>query len=1166
MRKDLIEKNQSIQKIQKTFRGRRVSKAHMVAIRTSFDAKISDIQKISKLIKEQSGASFTPPVDVSIVMMRDVLFRFMYFKEDAMRFYLFCNYVLIPSITALDETKSLLSLFSDSNMIYDNSYLLDRFIHIVFNKCLKPESISKLNEFSVKFVEKIILVLGYLIGSNNNNNNNNSGSSNGNCASIRSHLFGKLNLLDKLCLCIASHTKLFGHLCVREAEGIERYTSAIGALVSGSLELLIYNIDANDMPNTASTRSGKGSQPKISISSSTSSSFSKFVHSFFGTPLATMFLKGKGAEKMFLWRHFDRAIAEIKRETDNCSDVSDNLYGKPQDDFSIGHFVLGNIVYLFKALPLGLRSPQSGQYIVSENTLGALLDLCTSLFQRFGIAGTYQGRQGIIWRKSGSDLSAVSVPTHLSQQMLSAFDEALILSLSTRILCPLAQAQAHLAAESASSQERDEKEIREALQSSSLQITQFAVKEQQQEASWFSSKWAAKAASSLTKSISSGIYSSSSSSSTKRAAMAVAESQEHEGLLADVSADGGHVSQRLVRSLAHMWSNLFSFAAAAPVDSAPWKALCFLAFCTKTLPLLWTAVVKFDISRGRDEEKLFASKYVNDREFLSTKTCIFALLATLLPTVLVTSSDEDLYEQSRPLPLHQIMRIVRFYKLFLYRLIEYNCDLLNEPSQLSDSSNSNLNIHYTEKYHVYSVMKSTRMLLGDFYSRWARRPFSQNTLWEIAHLDTSAMRKDIHSQSPLAVALFRAMPWAIPFFERMKVFREVVDSERLSIQGGGDEGLLAMGFGARARSKGTVVSIRKSMLLEDGMAAMHKVGSAIKDRIVVRYVNQFGEHEAGIDVGGLFKDFVSDLCQRIFDPSYGLFLKTETSQCLYPNPSASMLYEESELDGLYSFLGRVLGKALFENITVQPQFAHFFLAFMQSRYDFKNLINDLHTLDGELYRNLMFLKDYEGDVEADLCLTFAVTDESLGGRHEVDLFPGGSKVSVTNGNKHRYVNAVAKYYLHDRIKRQSRAFFQGMYQVLQPDLLTIFCAPELQVLISGATSGVSVRDLRDHTRYNGYTSLDRNMANFWTVVEELDVADLAKLVKFVTSCERPPSLGFSCLQPPFTIQRVDCSDDSRLPSASTCFNILKLPTYSSRHVLREKLLVSIRSNAGFDLS
>ena len=44
---------------------------------------------------------------------------------------------------------------------------------------------------------------------------------------------------------------------------------------------------------------------------------------------------------------------------------------------------------------------------------------------------------------------------------------------------------------------------------------------------------------------------------------------------------------------------------------------------------------------------------------------------------------------------------------------------------------------------------------------------------------------------------------------------------------------------------------------------------------------------------------------------------------------------------------------------MQPQFAHFFLAFMMGRYNFTGLVNDLQSLDPDLFKNLMFLKTYE---------------------------------------------------------------------------------------------------------------------------------------------------------------------------------------------------------------
>lgn len=50
----------------------------------------------------------------------------------------------------------------------------------------------------------------------------------------------------------------------------------------------------------------------------------------------------------------------------------------------------------------------------------------------------------------------------------------------------------------------------------------------------------------------------------------------------------------------------------------------------------------------------------------------------------------------------------------------------------------------------------------------------------------------------------------------------------------------------------------------------------------------------------------------------------------------------------------------------------------------------------------------------------------------------------------------------------------------------------------------------------------------------------------------------------FTIVRADDSTE-KLPNASTCFNMLRLPEYESREQLRDRLLVSIRfGSEGFE--
>jgi len=215
----------------------------------------------------------------------------------------------------------------------------------------------------------------------------------------------------------------------------------------------------------------------------------------------------------------------------------------------------------------------------------------------------------------------------------------------------------------------------------------------------------------------------------------------------------------------------------------------------------------------------------------------------------------------------------------------------------------------------------------------------------------------------------------------------------------------------------------------------------------------------------------------------------------------------------------------------------------------------------------MFLKTYDGDAR-DLSLTFTVVNTDFGDRQEIELVPNGAQIDVTNENKNRYIAMVAKYHIHDKMKEQSESFTRGLWDVIDKKWLLIFNEPELQVLISGAFDGtIDVDDLKAHTIYIGaFSELDPVIHRFWKVVNSMTPNQLRSLLRFVTSCARPPSLGFSNLEPKFTIQRVDGSD-AMLPTASTCFNILKLPSYSSTKILREKLLLALgEGSVGFHLA
>lgn len=234
------------------------------------------------------------------------------------------------------------------------------------------------------------------------------------------------------------------------------------------------------------------------------------------------------------------------------------------------------------------------------------------------------------------------------------------------------------------------------------------------------------------------------------------------------------------------------------------------------------------------------------------------------------------------------------------------------------------------------------------------------------------------------MAVLKLLPSSIPFESRVEILHAYIDHDRSENQNYVRE-----------------IAVHRNRIFEDAMGSILQM-SNMKHRLHVQFINEFGEVEMGIDSGGLFKEFWTTLSAEAFNPSYGLFKLTE-DQNLYPNPD-SEIYCGSEHLAMFYFLGRVLGKAIYENIVVDPFFAEFFLRKMLGHLNFAG---DIYSLDRELYNSLQSLKKYDGDAQ-DLCLCFSVTAPD---GSEIDLIENGSNVEVTNENKFKYIYYMANYRL-----------------------------------------------------------------------------------------------------------------------------------------------------------
>ena len=283
----------------------------------------------------------------------------------------------------------------------------------------------------------------------------------------------------------------------------------------------------------------------------------------------------------------------------------------------------------------------------------------------------------------------------------------------------------------------------------------------------------------------------------------------------------------------------------------------------------------------------------------------------------------------------------------------------------------------------------------------------------------ASRRKYLEKVTP-RLEILQNMPFFIPFATRVQIFREFVTLDQVRRRGGHvdpDNWRMSVMHNSRlqrgpdGRPLGQDIlerhhaKIRRESVFEDAYEQFYELNEGLKEPIQITFVDKFGTVEAGIDGGGVTKEFLTSVTTEAFSSSNGLNLFVENDQnLLYPNPAAAderkdMLraagFKEGsaewneqirELLRRYEFLGCIIGKCLYEGILVDIGFAGFFLlkwaltggtgsASRESGY--RANLNDLRDLDEGLYQGLVS-KQTQSRPHSQPRLTFvAVATEEL---------------------------------------------------------------------------------------------------------------------------------------------------------------------------------------------
>ncbi|XP_060609077.1 E3 ubiquitin-protein ligase HACE1 [Anolis sagrei] len=353
----------------------------------------------------------------------------------------------------------------------------------------------------------------------------------------------------------------------------------------------------------------------------------------------------------------------------------------------------------------------------------------------------------------------------------------------------------------------------------------------------------------------------------------------------------------------------------------------------------------------------------------------------------------------------------------------------------------------------------------------------------------------------------------------------------------------------RPVNENDILLVHRESIFRSSCEVVSKANYAkLKQGIAVRFHGEEGMGQ------GVVREWFDILSNEIVNPDYALFTQSADGTTFQPNSNSSVNPDHLNY---FRFAGQILGLALNHRQLVNIYFTRSF---------YKHILGipvnyqDVAYIDPEYGKNLQWILDNDIS-DLGLELTFSVETDVFGAMEEVPLKPGGASILVTQENKAEYVQLVTELRMTRAIQPQINAFLQGFHMFIPPPLIQLFDEYELELLLSGMPE-IDVSDWIKNTEYtSGYEKDDPVIQWFWEVVEELSQEERVLLLQFVTGSSRVPHGGFAHIMggsglQNFTIAAVPYTPNL-LPSSSTCINMLKLPEYPNKEILKNRLLVAL---------
>ncbi|XP_060607151.1 E3 ubiquitin-protein ligase HERC2-like isoform X1 [Ruditapes philippinarum] len=307
------------------------------------------------------------------------------------------------------------------------------------------------------------------------------------------------------------------------------------------------------------------------------------------------------------------------------------------------------------------------------------------------------------------------------------------------------------------------------------------------------------------------------------------------------------------------------------------------------------------------------------------------------------------------------------------------------------------------------------------------------------------------------------------------------------------------------------------------------------------------------DCGGGYSESIAEMCDELQNGSLSLLIVTPNGRdesganrdCFLLNPMLKTPLHQN----MFKFLGILIGIAIRSGSPLSINLAE---PLWKQCAGMPLTIGDLTEVDKDFVPGLMCIKEMD---EVDLRradMPFSVPSSN---GQEIHLSNKYGK--ITPENKSEYIRLAMNYRLHE-FDDQVKWVREGMSKVVPVPLLSLFTGLEKETMVCGSPD-IPLNLLKSVATYKGVDATAPLVQWFWEVMEEFSNAERSLFLRFVWGRTRLPRTIADFRGRDFVLQVLDKyhPPDHFLPESYTCFFLLKMPRYSCKLVLKEKLKYAI---------